>query len=242
VARSDDTAPIEILGSGTGRHLSLRGRHREETKPEPDAPREPNHATPSELITQTVDDVLAIARAEKPDASQVARLGDSVKLLATLAEAGLAAVQSKSAGGNGGNNGWIVAMIGVLTSLGLTIGIPTFASVDDVAAAKLAGEQNAAALIVLQARQDKIEAEKVESERTQRRALGLTIRWLGDEQSRRCKDSEAIAEGVNWLVKRELARKPDPDAEFVSIKIDCDESPLIPPELEKLRAEARDTL
>jgi hypothetical protein len=237
VPRDDDTAPIDL---SSGRRRSFK---RAVTTPEEDAPH-PGESirSPSALIEDAFKASAEIGRAvdrgETPTSEQLKRMNDGALVFRVLRDRLLDA--ASGGGGGGPRNGWLPVVAAVLASLGITIGGPSLTSADDIAEAKIMAAQTAVDVSELEERQAKLEKAEADKERAMRRNLGLTIRWLGDEQTRHCKNNEAIAEGLNWLVKRELSRdKRVGDGEIEPIKINCDASVLIPPELDGLRAEAR---
>lgn len=236
VARGDDTAPIDLT-AGQRRVLRTRAAA---AKGDEDAPRVGEVSkSPSALIEDAFKASAEIGRAadrgETPTPEQIKRMQDGALVFQVLRDR---LVDMATSGGGGRSGGWLPVIVAVLASLGITIGGPALTSADDIATTKVRAEQTAADVTELKEWREQDDAEDAEQERSIRRNLGLTIRWLGDEQVRHCENNEAIAEGVNWLVKRELARKGDNDAEFEPIKIDCKATKLLPPELDKLRADA----
>lgn len=229
--RAEDTIRTGAIDLSTARPRGLRKRE-EPAAPDPDAPKAPNQ-TPSGLVTQLVDDVLAAARSDKPDPNQAARLSENVRMLAKLAEAGLAVGRAASGGGSSGGGGpWTVIVAGAVAAI-VALAVPNYTG----------GNQALAGQIVLRMDTSDARITAIEEEiNGLELALGKTIEWLGNEQHKACEHDKEQAKALNWLA-RYMPKSKHEDVEdaqpYDPIVINCDPNPLLPTEMEELRLRAR---
>lgn len=180
------------------------------------APTAPSQETPSGLLQGIVDDTLAIGRSEKPSEDDVARLRNNLGALLSLAQAGIHA-----------RNGWVrTLVVGLMAMLGIPAGVVIADDGSEIADSAARAAQNETALEGHEARiakleqeNDEIEQRQQDEERRARRVQGLTVRWLGDTQTKQCEALDAIAKAI------------DP-----KLEVDCGAATL-PPELVRLVAD-----
>lgn len=225
VSAEDTTSPIEIA---TGRRLGWRSAARHDAETEPDAPR-PREASPSvsSLIHQHTDQILQIARTEKPTTEQITALQMNVTALAKLADIGASFVNGSGGGGSGRGGAIGTLVAAAILSAGIALGVPGLTSRDDAATAKILVDG-------LSHRVEAIEVDVADREKRSRRERALTVRWLATEQHRQCLGIRAIAVGINSLVASTSKSKGD----MVPIAVNCDQEEM-PPELAALVAQSK---
>lgn len=197
------------------------------------------------LLTSSGELGRVLERGDTPTLELLQRLRDGVHEAKGVVTGTANALRSQptaknSGGGNGRNNSLATIIGAALVSIGVAIGVPGLSSADDAAQARVLAEQAVKGNDELAKRVEQVESARELGEIAMRRNLGLTVRWLGDEQMRHCRNSEALAKALNWIAKRE-SKRGSSDA-YKEVTIDCDSGPLLPPELDKLRADSRDAI
>lgn len=175
---------------------------------------------------------MTLSRGGQPSPDQFKRLErahDAITLGFEIAEK---ALKSRHQGGGTGG-GILTVIVSTVLAAAVAMGLPGMLNHEDAAQARIIAESMQADVIP---RLAALEISAAEEERRHRRATGLTIRWLGDEQLRHCRGMQAIAAGINSLADAQPRSKND----HKPVTIDCDQSGM-PPELAELVAQSRQT-